>query len=414
MDQTIEQFRDHYADELAFGVSKFLLDHGQLIIRRLLNSLASPHSTIYLFGNGGSHAISKCYEYALQAYACSRKLRVRVQTGVDVHKATLLVTEGRAGSSFVDVLKTESADGNDLVVLISGSGNSDNLCEVARFAEQRGIPVIALLGSGGGRLSTIIPAADCFSVPLVDQQISEDIIQSLAGLIDLDGLTGPAESWERAVSAYTRNLQNAIRQVPSSFISRAAEAITYAFFNRKHTWVLGFEHPALSVCAEHVAHNLYWDAIYEVADPPQRMIFSSPTACDFSGISNDRRRGIVEILTGLSQLEDDGVGLMFSMTDNHPALLSLCDRFRQSGIPAFLLCGEGQIQVEGDVVNMHRTGLRRPQLQALVAQTFGHMLGRLIRMRLIESRGAARACNLSNPVKFLVDFDLAQRRLLDA
>src|SRR5438477_9463149 len=113
MHETIERFRDHYADKIAFGMSEFLRNHGEIVVSRLLKSVSHPRSTIYLFGNGGSHAIGKCVEYALQAHASSRGLRIRVQTGVDVHKATLPVIDDNVGTSFVEVLKTEGADSND-------------------------------------------------------------------------------------------------------------------------------------------------------------------------------------------------------------------------------------------------------------------------------------------------------------
>src|SRR5215213_1298790 len=150
MDRTIERFRSHYAGEVTSGMSLFLETYGETIIDRLTEVCRRPRSTIYLFGNGGSHAISKCLEYALQDHALKRGLRIRVQTGVDIHKATLLPDSKHVGISFVEVLDSESVDANDLVIVISGSGNSDNLCEVAEYAAANSIPILALLGSGGG------------------------------------------------------------------------------------------------------------------------------------------------------------------------------------------------------------------------------------------------------------------------
>lgn len=409
MDVTIERFRTHYAAEIAAGISSFLESHGWTIIDRLAAASSRPRSTIYLFGNGGSHAISKCLEYALQSYASNRGSRIRVQTGVDIHKATLLSNNGHPGISFVEVLKTESADSNDLVVVISGSGDSDNLCEVAKYATRNCIPVLGLLGSAGGKLAELIPKSDCFAVPLVDQQISEDIIQSVACLFESPA---PFVRLSQTVKNHVNELQRAIAAVPVSFIAGAAQAVVDSFINRKFTWVLGLDHPALSVCAEHVAHNLYWDGIYEVSNPPPRVIFSSPTACDFSGISNDRRRGIVELLTGVSDFKGPGVALLFSLKCES-ALLSLLERLHLAGIRGFLLLGDGAIDHRGDLLTTHKTGLKSPQLQALLAQVLGHMLGRVIRLKLIEQRGARRHCDVSNPAQFLIDFDLAQRRLLD-
>jgi D-sedoheptulose 7-phosphate isomerase len=412
MDRSIEEFRDHYADKLASGMSSFLGMHGEIIIRRFRQTLRQPRATVYLFGNGGSHAISKCLEYALQEYASKEDLRVRIETGVDIHKATLLVNYDQPGVSFVDILSSERADANDLVVVISGSGNSDNLCEVARYCLANSVPIMGLLGSAGGRLGALIPDSDFHAVPLVDQQISEDIIQSLACAFDLE-LTDQPEHWNEKLKACVDKLKRAIHAIPATYIAGAAQAVVDSFFTRKFTWVLGLDHPALSVCAEHVAHNLYWDGIYEVSDPPQRLIFSSPTACDFSGISNDRRRGVVEILTGVSDFREQGVALLSSLTTDQATLNSLLERLQEAGIPAFLLFGEGSMNGHGPWLTTHKTGIRKPQLQALLAQILGHMLGRVIRLKLLQRRGARRVCDLSNPTRFLVDYDLAQRRLLD-
>ena len=409
MDDTIERFRAHYTAEITSGISLFLESHGWTIINRLGAAFSRPRSTIYLFGNGGSHAISKCLEYALQFHASQRGLRIRVQTGVDVHKATLLPKNDHAGISFVEVLKTESADANDIVFVISGSGDSDNLCEVAKYAATNSIPVLGLLGSAGGKLAELIPRSNCFTVPLIDQQISEDIIQSVACLLESPA---PLIRLRQTVKTHVDELQRAITALPVSFIHGAAQAVVDSFLKQKFTWVLGLDHPALSVCAEHVAHNLYWDGIYEVTNPPPRVIFSSPTACDFSGISNDRRRGVVDILTGVSDFKGQGVALLSSLTCQS-SVLSLLERLQLAGIRAFLLLGDGSVELRSDSLTTHKTGLKSPQLQALLAQVLGHMLGRVIRLKLIEQRGARRDCDLSNPTQFLVDFDLAQRRLLD-
>ena len=412
MDRSIEEFRDHYADKLASGMSSFLGMHGEIIIKRFRRTLRQPRATIYLFGNGGSHAISKCLEYALQEYALKQGLRVRIETGVDIHKVTLLLNNDQPGISFVDILRSERADRNDLVVVISGSGNSDNLCEVAKHCLTHSIPIMGLLGSAGGRLGALIPESDFHAVPLVDQQISEDIIQSLACAFDLE-LSGQPNQWNEKLKICVDKLKRAINAIPATYITGAAQAVVDSFFTRKFTWVLGLDHPALSACAEHVAHNLYWDGIYEVSDPPQRLIFSSPTACDFSGISNDRRRGVVEILTGVSDFQEQGVALLSSLTSNQSTLTSLLERLHSAGIPAFLLFGNGSMDDHGPWLTTHKTGIKKPQLQALLAQILGHMLGRVIRLKLIERRGAHRVCDLSNPTQFLVDYDLAQRRLLD-
>jgi phosphoheptose isomerase len=414
MDQAIGKFRDYYADQFATGMSDFLRSYGETLIRQLHGSLAKRRTTIYLFGNGGSHAISKCIEYALQSYASTQNLPLRIQTGIDIHKATVLADTDHSGTSFVETLRTEGADPSDLILLMSGSGNSDNLCEAADYASRRGVPLFGLLGSGGGKVRALIPPTHCFTVPIKDQQISEDIIQSLACFLDEPLQTSKGVTWAERVAAREKELRKAIKGIPPAFIANAADIIVDTFSARKFVWVLGVDHPALSACAEHVAHNLYWDGIYEVTNPPPRLVFSSPTACDFSGISNDRRQDIIELLTGISDLKGQGAALIYSMDAQHPTLDSLLNHLNHLGVPSSLLFAGGEVPQGMDSLTAHRTGLRKPQLQALLAQIFGHMLGRLIRLRLVENYGSHVHHDISNPTQFLINCDLAQRRLLDA
>jgi D-sedoheptulose 7-phosphate isomerase len=410
MQDAIECFRNYYADQFAGSMPNFLGSFGQSIIGQLQDAIQRPRSTIYLFGNGGSHAICKCLEYGLQAYATSRELPLRVQTGIDIHKATWLKTEGSPGMSFIRVLEAEGADSRDTVVLISGSGDSDNLCEVARYAEDHSIPTLAIIGSSRGKLRELMDPSRCFCVTVEDQQISEDIIQSATYFIDQPTSMSQSQ-WREFVWSQAEKLRCAIQQIPASFIAGMAQAVVDAFCRDKFVWVLGFDHPALSVCAEHTAHNFNWDAVYLVDDPPQRLIASSPTACNFSGISNDRRKEVISNLAGVSKTEQKGVALFYSLNLGNRILDGLLTTLNHNDVPVFLLSGEGQLTQGHRGVAVHKTALQEPQIQAGISQIVGHMLGRVIRMKLMERQKSGN--KISDHSRFLIDFDMAQRRLLD-
>jgi D-sedoheptulose 7-phosphate isomerase len=411
MQDAIENFRDYYADKFAGGMPNFLGSFGQSIIGQLQDAIQRPRSTIYLFGNGGSHAICKCLEYALQAYATSRDLPLRVQTGIDIHKATWLKTEGSPGMSFIRVLEAEGADSRDTVVLISGSGDSDNLCEVVRYAEDRSIPTLAIIGSSRGKLRDLMDPSRCFCVTVEDQQISEDIIQSVTYFINQPITSIEQTQWSEFVCSQAEKLRCVIQQIPASFIAGMAQAVVDAFCCDKFVWVLGFDHPSLSVCAEHTAHNFNWDAVYLVDDPPKRLISSSPTACNFSGISNDRRREVISNLAGVSKAEQRGVALLYSLNLGNHTLDGLLTKLVDSDVPVFLLSAEGQLAQSHRGVAVHNTALQEPQIQAGISQIVGHMLGRVIRMKLMERQKSGNG--ISDQSRFLIDFDMAQRRLLD-
>ena len=408
----VGQFRDAYADRFAAGMSEYVNRYGRKFLLLLEGALKRKRSVIYLFGNGGSHAIGQCLKYALEAYAAKYGLSVRIQSGVDVHQV-LGGSEDDPGLSFTQILRTEGADQGDLVVLISGSGDSDNLCTTARYTQEQQIPTLALLGSYHGKINDVLPAEHCFVTPFHDQQLSEDIIQSLVYSFDLLTKVGRDESWPEVVSKHAENLRQAIRRIPADFLARTAQHIVDAFEAGRMIWVLGLEHPALSATAEHTAHNLYWDSIYEVLKPPPRLISSSPTACNFSGISNDRRRGILQNLIGIPEIQGGGFGLFYTIGSDSSICEELLSQWERYDKPISIFSATGSEVFTQENWTTYSTGLHDPQMQAGISQIFGHMLGRLVRLRLLERERPQNVQLRAEPAQFLIDFDLAQRRLLE-
>lgn len=414
MKETIASFRGSYAERFRDGASGFFGIYGLNLIKRLQAAVRVPKCSIYIFGNGGCHAIGKCVEYALQAYASSQGLPLRVQTGIDVHQMVSINMDGSPGFNFVKVLRTEGADSKDLVLLLSGSGDSDNLCDVAHYAQMRSIPVLAIIGQREGKLKSCVLPENCFSLSLRDQQISEDIIQTMALLISQCDSGAEDSAWQAIVNRQATVIASALERVPAVLIEDVTASICGAFKDGKSVWVLGFDDPVLSVVAEHTAHNLYWDGIYQVATPPMRIVRSSPTACDFSGISNDRRLRILENITGIRDSREAGIALLYSMTVTSPALQQVVECFKELGVKVFVVSALNEPVIDDNYVVVHQTQLASPQAHASVSQMLGHVLGRVVRMKLLNSLSVEDNLRISNPASFLNDYDLAQRRLLDA
>jgi D-sedoheptulose 7-phosphate isomerase len=59
------------------------------------------------------------------------------------------------------------------VIAISGSGNSVNVVEAIRFANQFGVETIGLVGFDGGQLKELV--RHCIHVPVHDMQKVEDL-----------------------------------------------------------------------------------------------------------------------------------------------------------------------------------------------------------------------------------------------
>ena len=62
---------------------------------------------------------------------------------------------------------------DDLLILVSGSGNSPNVLKAAEFANSINASTIAVVGYDGGKLIDL--CKHVFHVPIFDMQICEDI-----------------------------------------------------------------------------------------------------------------------------------------------------------------------------------------------------------------------------------------------
>lgn len=73
---------------------------------------------------------------------------------------------------FVEQLKNLASPG-DLLIAISGSGNSPNVLRAVDWANQHGLHTFGCTGFSGGKLRTL--ARECFHVPLDDMGLVESI-----------------------------------------------------------------------------------------------------------------------------------------------------------------------------------------------------------------------------------------------
>lgn len=111
---------------------------------------------IYVMGNGGSAAAASHWATDLSKTAgCAGEALVECVSLAD--NASYITAIGN-DLSFEEVF-SKQLDGllkaKDLVILLSGSGNSKNLIKAAMLAKKRGANIAALLGFDGGKLKTL-------------------------------------------------------------------------------------------------------------------------------------------------------------------------------------------------------------------------------------------------------------------
>jgi D-sedoheptulose 7-phosphate isomerase len=144
-----------------------------ILIKYLSNSLINKNK-VYICGNGGSagnanhiandllYGIAKFNGIGLDVESLSANSSVITclanDTGYENIFSKQILVKGKK---------------NDLLILLSGSGNSRNIIEAIKAAKKKNMKIFAILGYDGGKVRKMIK--DFIHFPINDMQISEDL-----------------------------------------------------------------------------------------------------------------------------------------------------------------------------------------------------------------------------------------------
>ena len=146
-------------------------------INRAMNLLEETReigSNVYVFGNGGSAATALHMENDFNK-GVSEKLekKYRFQC-INANIATIMAIANDNGYErvFEQQLETKLTE-DDVIIAISGSGNSENVIRAVQYAKTKGCKIIGMTGYSGGRLKKLSDIS--LHVPLDNMQVTEDI-----------------------------------------------------------------------------------------------------------------------------------------------------------------------------------------------------------------------------------------------
>ena len=146
-------------------------------INSAMNALvnaARRGASIYVMGNGGSSATASHFvcDFAKGVYL-GAGLPFKMQCLSD---NTPIVTAISNDIGYEDVFEFQLKDKvqeGDLVLAISGSGNSENVIRAVEYAKEHGAVIVGMTGYSGGRLMGLSDFK--LHVPVDNMQIVEDI-----------------------------------------------------------------------------------------------------------------------------------------------------------------------------------------------------------------------------------------------
>lgn len=151
------------------------LDHSEINkAMNLLEETRAKGSNVYVFGNGGSAATASHMENDFNK-GVSEKLdkKYRFQC-INANMATIMAIANDNGYDRVFEQQLENKlKEDDVIVAISGSGNSENVIKAVNYAKGQGCKVIGMTGYSGGKLKELSDIS--LHVPIDNMQITEDV-----------------------------------------------------------------------------------------------------------------------------------------------------------------------------------------------------------------------------------------------
>jgi D-sedoheptulose 7-phosphate isomerase len=168
----------------SFTISNYLIAHQQLAQQldtevfqkgvEMINAAFKSGKKIITCGNGGSASTASHYITdwnKMVNLATGKKFR-----GVSLCDNVGLITAYGNDLAYADVFAGQVdalMDEGDLLVAVSGSGNSPNVIKAIESARRAGGNILGVVGYDGGKM---MPICDhCVWVPSFDMQLCEDV-----------------------------------------------------------------------------------------------------------------------------------------------------------------------------------------------------------------------------------------------
>lgn len=169
------EIREYYKREIAI-LEKLDIDQLNAAMNAILDAYNSK-ATVYVFGNGGSSATASHMMVDFNKGACSEVEKRFRFICLNDNIPTLMAVGNDIGFENVFYYQLENKlTSNDVILAISGSGNSKNVLRAVEYAKKRGCKIIGMTGYSGGKLDQLSDYH--LHAPVDDMQITEDIHMS--------------------------------------------------------------------------------------------------------------------------------------------------------------------------------------------------------------------------------------------
>lgn len=160
-----------YVDKLATTLK--LIDSSQIAtLVEILVKMMTDNGTLYICGNGGSaaNAMHLANDFTFGISPSGDAMKVEALTA-NSSVITCLANDIGYENIFSHQLKVKASH-YDVLLVLSGSGNSQNVIQAVLQAKKIGMPTVAILGFSGGQIKELVDLP--IHIQVMDMQIAED------------------------------------------------------------------------------------------------------------------------------------------------------------------------------------------------------------------------------------------------
>jgi|GEM_PF-3103520 len=214
------------------------LEHIQRLARAIEDTKASG-GRVFFMGNGGSHDNARALAFMCREHGIDSKTPGRED---DYARVTL-----RSGyeAIFTDGLAADSLKSGDVVVGISGSGNSANVISALRYAKEIGAQAFCLGGRDGGAMRKVCTDENSVVVKNDCMEAIEDL-HLFAGALALRLITNPQKTSD-ALGSLVADFDSVVSSTTLSMFNEIALGVLGSIERQSRTLVLG-----VSIGSNHV------------------------------------------------------------------------------------------------------------------------------------------------------------------
>ena len=140
----------------------------------LIMKAYEANKKIYIFGNGGSSATASHYQNDFNKGISEYVEKKFNFTCLNDNMATIMAIANDIG--FEEVFRfhlRNKLEEGDIVIAISGSGNSKNVINAVEYAKEQGNQIIGLTGYTGGKLKELSDIS--LHADVMSMQVTEDV-----------------------------------------------------------------------------------------------------------------------------------------------------------------------------------------------------------------------------------------------